>query len=114
MENLTPYKELKTETTSDRVARVGGAVLDYLLDNCDRLGSSYFTVDLHFVPANGYNQNNWKADPNGVLVWFDNGKSMNCYGTKSLKEAQICRGVLGRMVSISFTLTCVRHCLISH
>ena len=88
VENLTPYKELKTETTSDRVARVEGAVLDYLLDNCDRLGQSYFTVDLHFVPTNGYNQDNWKVDPNGVLVWYDNGKSMNCYGTKSLEAAR--------------------------
>ena len=88
VENLTPYKEMKTETASDRVARVGAGVLDYLLDNCDRLGQSYFKADLHFVPTKGYNQDNWKVDANGALVWYDNGKSMNCYGTKSLEEAR--------------------------
>ena len=70
----------------DPLIRVGAGILDYLLDNCDRLGK-FPKWKMKFIPSKKFNTQNWQKDPSGIPVLFDNGKSMSCHGTKSLQAA---------------------------
>ena len=87
MGELTMFDPIERLDTA--FSRIGAGILDYLLDNCDRLGF-WPDFDMKFIPKVGkYNRNNFAKDKTGSIVWIDNGKSMGCHGTESLKAANL-------------------------
>ena len=82
---LTKFDPIQRLDTA--FSRLGAGILDYLLDNCDRLGH-WPDFDMKFIPKSG-KYNNFAKDKAGSTVWFDNAKSMGCHGTESLKAANL-------------------------